>query len=514
MKLSQILTLLSILHYVTAAKILGIVPIPSYSHQVTYHPLWKELSLRGHQVTTLTTDPIRDPSLINLTEIDLNFTYEIWKNHVGNFLHSSNTLQLYHYFITTTMTIIDAELSYGPVQDLLTSVDAHFDLVMVEYYMPTMAVFAHKFDCPFIGLTSADLPNFRHRLVGNINHPVLYPDMFLPFSEKLTFFDRLVSVIFSIGIEVYLYLYVNRAEQALVVKHFGENVPIMEDFTKNASLVFINTNPVFHRIRPMVPSVIEIGGGSHRTPSNRLQQNLQKQLDKASQGIIYFSLGTNVKSHHLPKDIQTIILETFEDIPYLVLWKTDSDLDRKPENVMLSTWWPQQDVLKHPNVKLFITQGGLQSTEEAIINKVPMIVLPFVADQPMNAESIVRKGFGISLNYRTLTKQVFKGAILEVINNPRYRNTITKVADLANDRPMNGLEQAIWWTEYVLRHKGAKHLRSSSVDIPYYQYFLLDVIAFLFTLFGIIPYILFVLVHRFLTWRKKSRKLKEKRKRN
>ena len=41
------------------------------------------------------------------------------------------------------------------------------------------------------------------------------------------------------------------------------------------------------------------------------------------------------------------------------------------------------------------------------------------------------------------------------------------------------MEQAVYWTEYVIRHKGAPHLRSAVLDLAWYQYFLLDVIAVL-----------------------------------
>jgi len=37
----------------------------------------------------------------------------------------------------------------------------------------------------------------------------------------------------------------------------------------------------------------------------------------------------------------------------------------------------------------------------------------------------------------------------------------------------------VYWTEYVIRHKGAPHLRSAVLDLAWYQYFLLDVIAVL-----------------------------------
>jgi glucuronosyltransferase len=47
------------------------------------------------------------------------------------------------------------------------------------------------------------------------------------------------------------------------------------------------------------------------------------------------------------------------------------------------------------------------------------------------------------------------------------------------DQPLTPLEQAVYWTEYVIRHKGAHHLRSAVLDLAWYQYFLLDVIAVL-----------------------------------
>ena len=41
------------------------------------------------------------------------------------------------------------------------------------------------------------------------------------------------------------------------------------------------------------------------------------------------------------------------------------------------------------------------------------------------------------------------------------------------------MEQAVYWTEYVIRHKGAPHLRSAVLDLAWYQYLLLDVVAVL-----------------------------------
>jgi glucuronosyltransferase len=53
------------------------------------------------------------------------------------------------------------------------------------------------------------------------------------------------------------------------------------------------------------------------------------------------------------------------------------------------------------------------------------------------------------------------------------------MSQIFRDRPQTAMETAIFWTEYVIRHKGAPHLRSAAVDLPWYQYLLLDVQIFL-----------------------------------
>jgi glucuronosyltransferase len=48
---------------------------------------------------------------------------------------------------------------------------------------------------------------------------------------------------------------------------------------------------------------------------------------------------------------------------------------------------------------------------------------------------------------------------------------------------MSPLDTAIFWTEYVIRHAGAPHLRTAAVELAWYQYLLLDVCAVLMAVF-------------------------------
>ena len=60
-----------------------------------------------------------------------------------------------------------------------------------------------------------------------------------------------------------------------------------------------------------------------------------------------------------------------------------------------------------------------------------------------------------------------------------FKGNATRVSRLLRDNPRTFVQQAADWIEYVHRHKGAKHLRAEVHDLYWYQYYLVDVLAFL-----------------------------------
>jgi glucuronosyltransferase len=56
-----------------------------------------------------------------------------------------------------------------------------------------------------------------------------------------------------------------------------------------------------------------------------------------------------------------------------------------------------------------------------------------------------------------------------------------ELSAVVTGEPQSALDRAVYWTEYVIRHKGAPHLRSVAADLPWYQYLLLDVLFVLTT---------------------------------
>ena len=77
-----------------------------------------------------------------------------------------------------------------------------------------------------------------------------------------------------------------------------------------------------------------------------MHQELQKYLDEAADGVIYFSLGSNLQSHLMPETKRNAFLGTFSKLKQRVLWKWEIDtLPGQLSNMKFGKWLPQTDIL-------------------------------------------------------------------------------------------------------------------------------------------------------------------------
>lgn len=72
----------------------------------------------------------------------------------------------------------------------------------------------------------------------------------------------------------------------------------------------------------------------------------------------------------------------------------------------------------------------------------------------------------------------------------RYKERVIKLAETMEDTPRPALEEAIWWTEYVLRHKNV-HLKGATVQDSPNEYNMLYIIATLISIFLMFCFITF-----------------------
>ncbi|CAH0559942.1 unnamed protein product [Brassicogethes aeneus] len=483
------------------ANILFFASAPSYSHQSMYQPVWKELSLRGHKVVAITPNPLRDSTLTNLTEIDMSSMYETIKKLVPK-QGLQKLLEKPSFFMVfrkdPIMTYLFSKYSelffqHENMQKFLKE-DRQFDVVVEEWIYPTFAALGAKYNAPLIGISSLGAPIPALDTVGNPSHPVYAPDHNLPVGRDMTFRERLMSGLWAVYVRVLYHLVVLPREDALARKYLGDDLPYLGDIERNVSLILLNRNPVFHRVMPMVPTVIELGYMNRSQTKKEMDPELKSFMDNSKRGVIYFSLGSSIPPSSMAKPILNAIINTFVNIPYDVVFKWDAAEFERPKHILLRKWVPQSTLLAHPNLKLFITQGGLQSSDEAIINHVPIIGIPFQSDQHSNVDTLEKYGMGKMLDYEDITEERLTKLIHEITSNKSYKENAVKLFKLYIDHPKGAVEKAVWWIEYVIRNKGATHLRSASMDIPWYQYLMLDVIGFLIMVFAAIILINIVLI--------------------
>ncbi|XP_075217442.1 UDP-glycosyltransferase UGT5-like isoform X4 [Lycorma delicatula] len=478
-----------------SANILAFPTFPGYSHFIIIEPLLKALASRGHNVTVVSYFPQKIP-VKNYHDIDVSHTLPLVTNNITvdyclkNMRSPTDFMQFVYNIGYKTCIAVFKEKQ---VQDMINST-SEFDLVITELFgSDCFTAFAYKYKLPLISIVTTIGVPWAYQRIANPDNPSYITNYFLPVKEKMTLYDRFINTVIMLLANIGYYFMSDIPSYELTKMYFGESLPPLYDIYKNTSIILTNSHYSFRQIQPFLPNLIEIGG-IHLKDPKPLPKDLQEVLDKSSQGVILLTLGSMLRCSSLPDHIIKAFIKTFEKLPYLVLWKVEDELPSLPPNVITKKWLPVKDVLAHPNLKLLIMHGGMATTIEAINAGVPVVGIPMYADQPGNINSLVNKGAAIGIDYFDINEEKFYNAVTKVITDPSYSENAKKLSKLFKDRENTPLETAIYWTEYVLRHKGALHLKSPAVDLPWYQLALLDVIFVFFilmlTIFSLIYIIL------------------------
>ncbi|XP_049957795.1 UDP-glycosyltransferase UGT5-like [Schistocerca serialis cubense] len=494
------------------ARILAAVPTPSISHQLPLRTVLLELARRGHQVTFITTHPIH-ATIANYTEVDLSESY---RNFIENFdlnelPDPTSPVAFFQLLLDGARYGCQFQFGLTPMKEFL-KLEQKYDVFIIEKFGFTCYYgLAHKLGSPpLIGYTSLGPTSLIRKTFGSPINPSYIPDYNLGYTDHMTFWQRLYNAYIllrslDIGQRV---LYAREEEE--LRKYSGPNPPTLREIDHNFSLMLVNNHFSVSYPVPNTPNIVELTGLHIQKERKPLPKDVGHFLDGARNGVVYFSLGSNVRSTAMPPERVRAFLDAFAGIPQRVLWKWEADgLPGHPGNVMTAKWLPQQDVLAHPNVRLFITQGGLQSWNEAAYFSVPVIGIPFLGDQIYNVEKMVGLGVGRRLDLEDVTKDSVMEAIQTVLEDKSYQENMKRFSAIYREHQSTSLERAVWWVEYVIRHQGAPHLRSAALDLHWWQLLLLDVIGFILAVAAVVAFVLYRLTRLLFTWLTCRNKLKK-----
>ncbi len=171
---------------------------------------------------------------------------------------------------------------------------------------------------------------------------------------------------------------------------------------------------------------------------------------KGEKPVIYISLGTVIKGavSFFQNCIEAFRNENIDIIISVGQAFNTRKLKKIPSNVHIYKSVPQIEVLKMADV--FVTHGGMNSVSEALVYGTPMVVIPFVSDQPVIARCIENLGVGKRLDYSTININTLKETVLSVASDNDIKTNLTKVQNLIKEAPGNkgGAEMIIrYYTE-------------------------------------------------------------------
>jgi len=464
-------------------KILFVHDMGTVSHQLQLFPIVEKLLENGHQVTGVFFKSSKIQHK-NYTEIMIpnfqeKFAAEISRLVMDKGGQSLFNWKFYYWLINNWGTMLkdltDESFGTKEVQDLIKM--SSFDTVVT--LAMSNSVYAEIFNCSLIGFSPAGPFPMLIQGSGNVQNLNVQPSAVAMYIEPMTLMERLTNHISTWMLEMrfnFLGKDIHKARAEILKQDFAS----IEDINRRRYTVLLsNSHPLTHGAWQYGPNIIEVGGLNVQK-AKPLSEGFQAWLDAASNGAVLVSFGSVLKPSQMNPERLDLLLNVFRSLKqYSFIWKWDADIENVPENVKISSWLPQQDILSHPNLRVFVTHGGIGGVSEAIYHKATLVGIPFSNDQKPNLLRASGHGFAKILEWDQLTEKDLIDAITDAMEDQNMVAALDKVNRLYTDREKSPVDKAVWWIEYICRNgiEGAKTLKPNTGDTPWYQLNNLDMIA-------------------------------------
>lgn len=480
-----------------AASILSVGAVGASSHHMNLIRVGKELCKRGHTFTVLVSDTdtksrrvlqqrafpglhvitFRGPPGIGSEDWAASMSRDPQVSAAQLFADHRAMAEVLHKDNATIQQLKDAEF------DLILRDACYWPAALLQDTLgiDSVELWPVGIMLPWLWESEFSLPN-----------PVAYlPQLGMDFTPNMTFWQRVRNYLQNLLVKAAL-LPTIRADQKHVVQSTGQSFrTYATGVSSSAAAIAVGDwsleNPV-----PLPPKVHMVGP-ILLEEAKPLPADLNIFLDTAmstGRGVAYVSMGTLVV---LTADEARSMAAALSALDSFVLWKLDHahlpgnmtwDSLQAGSNIKLVDWAPQNDVLAHPAVKLFVTQSGINSLYEAAYNAVPMVSVPIIGDQINNAAKAKYHGIALTVNPDKLilvNGKLLQQAMERVLQDAIFKENAIKVSKRLRNRPRHSAELAADVVERVLATGGDDYLSTAEHTLSWWQLSLVDVKLFLLT---------------------------------
>ena len=189
---------------------------------------------------------------------------------------------------------------------------------------------------------------------------------------------------------------------------------------------------------------------------------------KKNNGIFLQSFIEAIENDMLDGVIWGLSKAKVDEIPKKITLSNGKELDtfdiinNKHPNIQILSYAPQFSILAHENCRLFLSHGGTSSSNEALYNGKPILVMPIAFDQYGNAEKLEEfAGVALTLDKTNLKVEEILTKIRRLLSEEKFKINSEKMRFLARINSKRKYRAADL-IEYVIRSYELKSRPSTS----------------------------------------------------
>ena len=446
------------------------------SHVNTHATIAQILADEGHTVDLVIPPNAKIPDVLKAADVNVlplrirNSSYDFPTERANKLLDYAMSKTLYQSVVNFVriMALKDqrlAEMKSSLLNDKEIRnriVTAHYDVAIVDNLNLNIYAslpFNRNIPVILVGILSLDWA------ISVPSLPSFVPFSLTNFDDKMSFSQRFLNTL--------AYALVH-----IICSSNNDQVQVsVSNLSRRCSMFFVLDDIAINYPRPKMPNIINIGDALVN-PSKPLPSDIAEFVESAEHGVILVAFGTFLGN--MPPHITDKLCSTFKRIPQKVIWRQTINplCDASSDNVLILNWLPQNDLLSHSNVKLFISHSGKNSLLESIYHSTPMIGFPFSRDQPYNAKILEAKRLGYAMNFADFSADDLVSKISDILVDQTILYNVRRASFLMRNKTDIPKKRICYWVEYLAMY-GDNIFKSGARELSTFQFYCLDVIALL-----------------------------------
>ncbi len=329
---------------------------------------------------------------------------------------------------------------YIPMYKTLVTILQQYkpDLLVIDRAVIPAMDLAQKMNLPYI---------IQTRFLGNFV-PVSskYPRFGTSYSIHMNLWQRCLNFIRPYWLLVHFLPAIRKLNQ--VRKQCTAAKKLNDPFSQKSMIV--GTAFGIEIPRPL-PPFVQMVGPIHPKKLEPLSLSLSKWLEEGKEliGVVYIAFGTLATIQ--PWQAKALV-EGLTDSRFKVLWSLPKSqqhiLPALPPSFHIVDFVPQQTVLSHPLVRVFVSHCSPNGINESLYWAKPILGLPFFGDQHYFAARVVDLGAGLKLNKQHFDSSEVRSKIDALLSIPSYTDAAHQMSAVL--KSTGGLNKAADIVESVL----------------------------------------------------------------